>query len=59
MATAAYNYEANVMRAFGNSAVPLLFLIVASLLNVGLDLLFVFPLGWALRARQSRRRSPS
>ena len=40
VATAAYNYEANVMRAFGNSAVPLLFLIVASLLNVGLDLLF-------------------
>lgn len=48
VATAAYNYEANVMRAFGNSAVPLLFLIVASLLNVGLDLLFVFPLGWGI-----------
>ena len=48
VATAAYNYEANVMRAFGNSAVPLLFLIVASLLNVGLDLLFVFPLGWGV-----------
>ena len=47
VATAAYNYEANVMRAFGNSAVPLL-PTQASLLNVGLDPLFVFPSGWGI-----------
>lgn len=40
-AAAAYNYEAGVLRAFGNSVIPLLLLIVTSLLNVGLDLLFV------------------
>lgn len=47
-AAAAYNYEAGILRAFGNSTIPLLFLIVTSLLNVGLDLLFVFPLGWGI-----------
>lgn len=44
VSAAAYNYEAAVMRAFGNSIIPLCFLILTSLLNVGLDLLFVLVL---------------
>jgi Na+-driven multidrug efflux pump len=41
ISTAAYNYEAAVLRAFGNSIIPLIFLVLTSLLNIGLDLLFV------------------
>ncbi len=40
-AAAAYNYEAAVLRAFGNSIIPLFFLILTSILNVVLDLIFV------------------
>lgn len=42
-----YNYFAAVLRAAGNSAVPLVFLAVSAVLNIGLDLLFVvvIPLG--------------
>lgn len=47
-AAALYNYEASILRAFGNSLVPLLFLILASLLNIGLDLLFVLALRWGI-----------
>ena len=45
VAVAAYNWINAVMRALGNSSVPLIFLIVASVLNVGLDLLFVIVFG--------------
>lgn len=41
MATFLYNYFANLLRAVGNSFVPLIFLGVASVLNIILDLLFV------------------
>lgn len=41
MGTAIYNYEAAILRAFGNSIIPLLFLIIASILNIVLDILFV------------------
>lgn len=44
-ATALYNYVSNLLRSMGNSAVPLIFLGVSVVLNVGLDLLFVIPLG--------------
>lgn len=47
-AAAAYNYEAGVLRAFGNSIIPLLFLALTSLLNVGLDLLYVLSFGWGV-----------
>lgn len=47
-AAAAYNYEAGIMRAFGNSIIPLAFLVLTSLLNVGLDLLFVLSFGWGV-----------
>lgn len=41
LAVAAYNWINAVMRSLGNSRIPLIFLVVASVLNVGLDLLFV------------------
>ena len=41
LATAAYNYESGILRAYGNSIVPLVFLIITSLMNVVLDILFV------------------
>lgn len=41
LATFLYNYFANLLRAIGNSMVPLLFLAVSSILNIILDLLFV------------------
>ena len=36
------------MRSLGDSRTPLIFLVVASLLNVGLDLLFVVVFGWGV-----------
>ena len=41
LAVAAYNWINSVMRSLGNSVIPLVFLIVASFINIGLDLLFV------------------
>lgn len=41
IAVAAYNWINSVMRALGDSKTPLIFLIAASVLNVGMDLLFV------------------
>lgn len=48
-ATMLYNFSAAVLRAVGNSVVPLLFLIISSILNVVLDIIFVavIPLGTA------------
>ena len=45
---AAYNWINAVMRSLGDSRTPLIFLVVASLLNVGLDLLFVVVFGWGV-----------
>ena len=41
LATISYNMFAGIMRSFGNSKTPLLFLIIFSVLNVLLDLLMV------------------
>lgn len=41
VATIGYNMFAAILRAMGNSRSPLYFLILSSLLNIGLDLLFV------------------
>ena len=41
---AVYNYESAVLRAYGNSIVPLLFLILSAALNIILDLFFVLVL---------------
>lgn len=40
-ATCFYNTMASILRSFGDSKTPLCFLIIASLLNIGLDLSFV------------------
>ena len=45
---ALYNGIAAVLRALGDSRTPLYFLILSSLVNVGLDLLFVLNLGWGV-----------
>lgn len=45
---AAYNWINAVMRSLGDSRTPLIFLVVASLLNVGLDLLFVVVFGFGV-----------
>ncbi len=39
-----YNYSMYMFQAFGNSKTPLYFLILSTLLNVALDLLFVLPI---------------
>ena len=44
-ATIAYNLFSSILRAFGNSRTSLYFLIISSVLNTGLDLLFVAALG--------------
>lgn len=46
--TSMYNYEASLMRSLGNSRTPLLFLAVASVANIILDLLFVAVLDWGV-----------
>ena len=45
IATFLYNYFASLLRAVGNSLVPLLFLAVCAVLNIALDLWFVLGLG--------------
>ena len=40
-ASVLYNLMSSLLRAVGNSVVPLVFLVVAALLNVGLDLLLI------------------
>lgn len=47
-ATFLYNYFASLLRAVGNSAVPLVFLGVSALLNIALDLIFVLVFGWGV-----------
>jgi putative MATE family efflux protein len=44
-ATILYNMAASVLRALGDSRTPLYFLIVATVINVVLDILFMGPLG--------------
>lgn len=44
-----YNYFAFLLRALGNSVVPLYFLGAASVINIGLDLFFVLQFDWGLR----------
>ena len=43
-----YNFVANLLRAVGNSVVPLLFLAVSALTNIVLDLLFIRSFGWGV-----------
>lgn len=48
LCVAAYNWINSVMRSLGDSRTPLIFLVVASLLNVALDLLFVVVLDFGV-----------
>lgn len=43
-----YNFFAGLLRAMGNSSVPLIFLGISACLNIGLDLLFVLVFGWGV-----------
>ena len=49
LATSLYNFCACLLRAIGNSLVPLVFLGISSVLNIGLDLLFVAVLPFGIR----------
>ena len=46
--TVAYNLLANVIRASGDSRMPLYFLILAALINLTLDLVFMLSFGWGV-----------
>jgi len=43
-----YNYFASYLRAVGNSTLPLIFLVISTLLNIGLDVLFVLGFSWGV-----------
>ncbi|MGN0691992.1 MAG: MATE family efflux transporter [Oscillospiraceae bacterium] len=44
-----YNMSAGVLRAVGDSLTPLIFLIISSVINIGLDILFITKLGMGVR----------
>lgn len=44
----AYNMASSILRALGDGRSPLIAMGIAALLNVGLDLLFVFVFGWGI-----------
>ena len=46
---AGYNYFTNLLRAVGNSVVPLVFLGISAILNIVLDLAFVLFFHWGVR----------
>ena len=48
LASLFYNILSGILRGLGDSTTPLLFLIIASLLNVVLDLVFVRNFGWGV-----------
>ena len=49
LATSLYNFFACLLRAVGNSTVPLIFLAVSAVMNIGLDIWFVAGLSWGIR----------
>lgn len=48
-----YNFFSSLLRAVGNSFVPLCFLFVSVVLNIGLDLLFILGFGWGVEGAAS------
>ena len=44
----AYNMAASILRAFGDGRSPLIAMIIAALLNIGLDLVFVLVFHWGI-----------
>ena len=59
LASSLYNFFACLLRALGNSTVPLVFLAVSSVLNIGLDLLFVVGFHWGIRGGRQQLWFPS
>ena len=49
VATFLYNFFANLLRSVGDSATTQIFLGISVVLNIGLDILFVVPLGMGVR----------
>lgn len=45
----AYNLLAGLLRAIGNSVMPLVFLIISSVVNIGLDILFITQFSMGIR----------
>lgn len=43
-----YNMSAGILRAIGNSKIPLYFLIVSAILNIGLDIVFIYFFEWGV-----------
>ena len=41
-----YNVTSALLRAVGDSKTPLMLLLLSSVLNIGLDLLFILAFGW-------------
>ncbi len=48
LASFLYNFVANLLRAVGNSLIPLCFLGVSAVMNIFLDLLFIRRFGWGV-----------
>ena len=48
LASSLYNFFSCLLRALGNSSVPLIFLAISAVLNIGLDILFVAVLPWGI-----------
>lgn len=53
LATAAYNALSSILKATGDSKTPLFFLIIASVLNLVLDLVFVILFRWSVAGAAS------
>ncbi|MBC5714398.1 MATE family efflux transporter [Roseburia sp. BX1005] len=49
IATSLYNFFSCLLRALGNSVVPLVFLAVSTVLNISLDLLFIAVFPWGIK----------
>lgn len=49
LATSLYNFFSCLLRALGNSTIPLVFLGISACLNIGLDLLFVAVFSWGIK----------
>lgn len=48
LVVAAYNLASSILRALGDGKTPLMAMIIAALLNVGLDILFVIAFEWGV-----------
>ncbi len=44
-----YNFICSVLRSIGDSVTPLVFLFASTVINIGLDLLFIVTFGWGVK----------